>query len=135
MINAYAGTHHVVDVFSMIGVYVFGLLLLIIFLRCAIPHLCMAKTTSDNVSLYFVKVYSTVTGFVLQTVRLTSPFTSSSCNSLDNILGLILTSFESSLNFLLPLLKTEIKTNFHFPPTISSVSCMAIRAILHESSS
>src|SRR5690606_41119097 len=69
-----------------------------------------------------VNSYFTVTGLVLQTSRLTNPFISNSCNSLDKMRGEIPASLDSSLKPFLPLRNTEINTNFHFPPTTSKVS-------------
>ncbi len=48
----------------------------------------------------YVNSYSTVTDLVLQIFRITSPFASSSCNSLDKILGLIPDTLESSVSSL-----------------------------------
>lgn len=97
----------------------------IIFLRCCSPHFCMDVNTSESVSLYEVSAYSTVMGFVSHTVRLISPFISSSCSSFDNILGEISTSLDISLNLRLPPLSMASNISFHFPPTTSSVSCIA----------
>src|SRR5690606_19310374 len=65
---------------------------------------------------------------VSQTFRLTNPFISNSCNSFDKIRGEIPASLDNSLNPFLPLRKTEINTSFHFPPTTSNVSLIAILA-------
>src|SRR5690606_12417174 len=104
-----------------------------ILVRCLCPHFSIASRTSFRVLLYSVSSYCTVTGLVSQTFRRTNPLISSSCSSLDRILGEIPTSRESSLNPLLPLRNTDKRTNFHFPPTISRVSRIAIFALAQRS--
>src|SRR5690606_3988002 len=92
---------------------------------CCTPHFSIALNTSNSVELYGVNSYFTVTGLVLQTSRLTNPFISNSCNSLDKMRGEIPASLDSSLKPFFPLRKHEINTNFHFPPTTSNVSRIA----------